>query len=232
MINKFKSIKSILAGLYRDLGVNTELNESDLYEWCAEALMLIGSYPQYTEETVMLDVDNHTCGLPNNFLYIKGATVNGKPLAWNNKSIASNYNCPECKIPTCCTEHNFYIRDCNIYTSLNCGKLCFTYLGIPVDEDGYPLMPDDVYFDKALKSYCTYMLDRIQFRKGTLPQQVFTMSERDWLWYVNSARGSAYMPDTATMNRLKNIWVRLIPQQRAYENNFNSLGQPEQRRIH
>lgn len=211
MVNKFKSIKTVIAGLYRDLGVNTELNESDIFEWCGESLMLIGAYPQFIEQTTILDVTNHTCKLPNNFLYIKAVTNNGRQLSWNNKSASNSYNCKDCNIPTCCTEDNFYIKECNINTSINCGKLCFTYLGIPVDEEGYPLMPDDVYFDKALKAYCTYMLDKIQFRKGVIPVSVFQFSEKEWLWYVGAAKGSANMPDSGEIQKLARAWISLVP---------------------
>lgn len=234
MITKFKSIQTIISGLYRDLGTNTELNESDIIEWAGEALMLIGAYPQFVENISLLEVTNHTAKVPTNFLYLKSVTNSktGHVLSWNNKSAVTNYNCPECKIPTCCTEDNFYIHDCQLNTSLNCGTLCFTYIGLPVDCDGYPMMPDDVYYDKALKAYCTYMLDKIQFRKGTLPQAIFQFSEKEWLWYVGAAKGSANTLDTNAMERIKNVWVRLIPRQNEFRNNFNNLGKPEQRHLH
>lgn len=232
MVNKFKSIMSIIPGLYRDLGINTEINEGDIIEWCAEGLMLIGSFPQFEECKTIIEVKNHTASLPNNFLYIRNITFDGKPMHWDNKNMIKLSNDDKCNIPTCCTENNFYIRDCTLYTSLNCGNILIEYLGIPTDEDGYPLMPDDVYFDKALKAYCTFMLDKIQFRKGLLPQQVFQHSEREWLWYVGAAKGSANTPDRNMMERLKNVWVRLIPQQRSFDQNFVNLGKPEQRKLH
>ena len=75
------------------------------------------------------------------------------------------------------------------------------------------------------------MLDKIQFRKGLIPEVVFRMSEKDWYFYVNSARGSAYMPDSAQMERLKNTWVRLIPKQNEYQNGFRSLEFRERRNL-
>jgi len=73
------------------------------------------------------------------------------------------------------------------------------------------------------------MLDRIQFRKGLIPDKVYQESQKDWLFYVNSARGSAYMPDTAQMEKLKNVWVRLIPKQSEYENGFRGIANRERR---
>ncbi len=232
MITRFKSIKSIIAGLYRDLGINTEIHEGDVVEWISEALNMIGSYSQMEEVAVKLEVVNHRVELPCSFVYMKDITHNGKPLSWSTKSAANNYQCDTCnQIPTCCTDYNFYIQDGYLNTSLETGELCLVYLGVPVDEEGYPLVPDDVYFDKALKSYCTYMLDRIQFRRGLIPEVVFRMSEKDWYFYVNSARGSANMPDTAMLDRIQKTWVRLIPKPREYANSFRGMENHERRNL-
>ena len=232
MITKFKSSKSIIAGLYRDLGNNTELNEADIIEWINEAMSLIGSYPQMNEESSVLTIANNRVSLPCNFVYIKDITYQGRPMMWSSKSAANNYNCPECNtIPTCCAQYNFYIQDGFINTNIVEGDICIVYLAIPVDEEGFPLVPDNVYFDKALKSYVTYMLDRIQFRKAQIPKDLLMMSEKDWLFYVGSAKGSAYMPSVAQMERLKNVWVSLIPRQNEYANGFRGLEGPQQRKL-
>jgi len=237
MITNFKSFKSILAGLYRDLGSNTEINEGDAIEWISEALSMIGSYSQMIEVSTILEVTNHQAKLPCGFAYPKDISYGGIPLMWSSKSAANNYNCPECNtIPTCCSQYNFYISDgfinTNIQTTENStNKLCLTYLSIPVDEEGFPLVPDNVYFDKALKAYVTYMLDRIQYRRGLVSKDIYKDSEKDWLFYVNSARGSANMPDTTQMERLKSIWVRLIPRQNSYASGFRDIEGREQRKL-
>lgn len=232
MITRFKSVKTIIAGLYRDLALNIEINEQDVVEWCAEGLSLIGSYSQLQEVSTILSVVNHQVKLPCDLVYPKDITFNGRPLSWSTKSASNNYNCDTCnQIPTCCTDYNFYIQDGYLNTSLEVGDLCIVYLGIPIDNDGYPLVPDDVYFDKALKSYCTYMIDRIQFRKGLLPEVVFRESQKDWYFYVNSARGSAYMPDSSQMDRLAKVWVRLIPKPHSYTNGFRDIENHERRNL-
>jgi hypothetical protein len=232
MITNFKSSKSLIAGLYRDLDLNVELSESSIIEWIGEALSMIGSYAQNKEVSTVLTVANHTVVLPCDFIYPKDITHNGKALSWSTKSAANNYKCDTCNaIPTCCTDYNFYISDGCLNTSLESGDLCIVYQAIPVDEDGFPLVPDNVYFDKALKAYVTYMLDKIQFRRGLIPEVVFRMSEKDWYFYVNSARGSAYMPDAAQMDRLQKVWVRLIPKPHEFSNNFRNLENHERRNL-
>lgn len=230
MITNFKSVGTIIARLYRDLGANTELNESDIIEWCGDALNMIGAYGQYDEVSKCLDVCNHQVELPCGFHKLVDISYKTKPIAWATNTLANNYECEGCKIPKCGTEETFYITDGYLRTSFESGKICIVYLGIVVDDDGYPMVPDDVYFDKALSSYCTYMFDKINFRAGKLPEAIYRDSERDWLFYVNSARGAANMPNVAQLERLKNVWVRLIPKQNEYNKFFKNNSNQERRR--
>lgn len=231
MITGYKSIKSIMAGLYRDLGYNTEINFSDIVEWVGESLSMIGAYSQYVEKQECVEICNYQADLPCDFYKLVDCNYNGKPIRWATNTLISLYGCDGCEVPTCCTDESFYISESHIRTSFQEGKLCLLYLAIVTDEDGYPMIPDDVYFDKALKAYCTYMLDRIEFRKGRLPEVAYRDSEKDWLYYCSSARGSANLPNTQQLERMKNLWTRLIPQQNEFNNQFRNLGQQEKRRL-
>ncbi len=233
MIYKYKSLKTIIAKLYRDLGSTIELNESDIIEWIAEAMSRIGSYSQYLSKSTVLQVTNYKVQLPCDFVYPIDIAKDGRALSWQNKSMINNYDCPECnQIPKCCTEHTFYIQDNWIHVSFEEGELCLVYQGVALDEDNYPLVPDNTYFDEALSAYCTFKIDRIEYRKGRIPKDVYMESQRDWLFYVNSARGSANMPDVAKLERLRNVWVRLMPLGNEYRNFFSNNGNIERKYNH
>lgn len=237
MINGFVSSKVILSRLYKELGPTVELSESDCIEWMADAMAMIGSYYQYTEFTDMLELDNGRVRLPNNFYRMIDLTYNGSALSWSSNSFVNDYYCDDCELPiSCCTEYNFYINDSYIITNIKTespeNKLCVRYLGVAIDTDGYPMVPDDIYFFKACVAYITYLLDYREWRKGNIPDKVQQKSEREWLFYVNAARGSANMPGIAQLENLKNIMVRLIPSQNQYRNNFRDISKPENRTEH
>lgn len=238
MITNYKSIKSILAKIYRDLGSTTEINEGHAVEWIAEAMSLIGSYYQYEEIKTCLEVDdNGKAKLPTNFYRLVDIAYQSTALSWASNSVIAEYGCEGCTIPTCCLEHTFYVNDCYIITNIkptdpdvNDPKLlCISYIGVPVDDEGYPKVPDDVYYDKALTAYVTYMLDYREWRKGNTPDKVFQKSEAEWQWYVTAAKGSANMPSIAQQENLKNVWVRMIPKQNEYNSFFSNNTKQEKR---
>lgn len=238
MITNYTSLRTVIAKLYRDLGLTSEINEAHVVEWIAEALSKIGSFYQYEQIKTCLEIDEDgKAKLPTNFYRIVDIAYQSKPLSWATNNLINDYGCEGCKIQTCCTAHNFYINDCYIVTDIkptdpdpNDPKLlCISYLGVPVDEDGYPKVPDDVYFHEACAKYVTYMLDYRDWRKGNTPDKIIQKSEQDWLFYVNSARGSANMPSLAQLENLKNVWVRLIPKQNEYKNFFSNNSNQERR---
>lgn len=232
MISNFKSIKTLIAKLYRDLNINTELPEDSIVEWVAEALNIIGAFGQYNSISDCLELNAGKSKLPCNFYKLVDITYNNKPLYWSSNSVATNYGCSNCQIPICndnkC-EYTFYLNNSYIITNIEnpTTGLCIVYLGMPVDDEGYPLIPDDPMYDKALAAYITYMLDYQDWRRGKIVDKVYQKSEFDWLFYVNSARGAANMPNTAMLEGLKNIMVRLMPRTSEYKKGFKNLGKQE-----
>lgn len=237
MITNFVSIKYTIAKLYRDLGVNYEISEGDIIEWAAEALSMIGAYGQYEEVSHCLTLVNGKAKLPCGFEKLVDINYKNAPVYWATNTNANNYQCDNCKIPTCYNEgcaYTFYINDSYIVSNINDetnldeANLCIVYLGIRVDEDGYPMVPDDVYYHKALTSYVTFMLDKQEWRKGKIADKVYKNSESDWLFYVNSARGAANMPNVQQLENLKNVWRRMLPITNDYQRGFKNFNKREQ----
>lgn len=237
MITNTVSLKYVISKLYRDLNINEELPINSIIEWAAEALNYIGAYGQYISKTTALIVANHKVELPCDFYRLETISYNNISLRWADNQLPGNIMCETCKLPDCFDCETFYIQDNTLYTSIenttdqpttnSSNTLCITYTSVPIDEEGFPLIPDDVYYMKAITTYITYMMDWQEWRKGRLTDKVFQYSEKEWLFYVNSARGSANMPSLAQLERLKNVWQRLVPLNDEYRNFFRNLGKQE-----
>lgn len=233
-IEGYVSSKVILNRLYRELGITNEISESDGIEFIADALAMIGSFYQYDQIPAELELVDGKAALPVNFYKLVDIRYKSWPMSWSQNALTTDYECDSCEIPKCCAEFNFYINNNYIITNIKeespDNKLCINYLGVPVDEDGYPLIPNDIYFFKACVAYITSILDYREWRKGNVPDKVYKKSEQDWLFYVNSARGSANMPNIAQLENLKNILLRLTPNTNQYHNGFKNNRKQELRK--
>jgi len=250
MIYKFVSVKEIIEGVYRDTAIFEELDIWDIIEWAGEALELIGAGLAYEELIAEICVKEHRAPLPCN-LHISDSvsfrghplqqctgtfgaisttptstetnTIDGKPVDKDNFPQQSNNSGPsgDC----------YYMNDNFIITSFESGCILLAFRGIKVDIDGYPMVPDNISYKKAIKSYITMMLVRINWRKGASPEAHYRDSQRDWEWYVKQARGSANMPNLDMMENVKTQWVKLKPNMTSARTFYTDLSNPERRLI-
>jgi len=250
MIYKFISIKEIIEGVYRDTGIHEELDIWDVIEWGGEALELIGAGLQYEELIAEICVKEHRAPLPCNLHLMDSISYKGNPLilctgtfgAISTSPTSTDTNVIDGKQVD---KDNFpmqgnsagpggdcyYINDNYVITSFESACLLMAFRGIKVDHDGYPMIPDHVSYKRAIKSYITMMLDRINWRKGTAPEAIYRDTQRDWEWYVKQARGAANMPNLDMMDNIKVQWVKLKPNMNSHGTFYTDLSSPEQRLV-
>lgn len=108
------------------------------------------------------------------------------------------------------TNLDYNINFNKITTSFCYGFIELQYLGFPVDERGWPLVPDDVSFRDALFWKVAYHLSMRNPMLIPNPRmQDMEYCRQQWNRTCVQARAAANMPDIHTLERLKNNWLRL-----------------------
>ena len=109
------------------------------------------------------------------------------------------------------TDVDYNINFNKVTTSFQYGILSLQYLAMPVDERGFPMVPDDVSFRDALFWKVAMQLC---MRNPTLlanpTLQKFDYCQAMWYRYCGQARANANMPDLEGMIRIKNNWLRMV----------------------
>lgn len=122
------------------------------------------------------------------------------------------------------TSYSTYnVNDNYIFTSFKDGFVFLAYKGLPVDDEGFPTIPDNRRFKEAIKAYIVSKIDYILYRRKELDKNIYEHSEREWLWYCGSAGNIARMPGVDGMQSLLNQ-MKLIPQKYSHNNFFKTLG--------
>lgn len=108
------------------------------------------------------------------------------------------------------TDMDYNINFNKVTTAFRYGVIQLKYLAMPVDERGFPLVPDDVSFRDALFWKCAMHISMLNPLLLKNPQlRNFEYVRQMWQKYCGQARASANMPDLETIERLKNNWLRL-----------------------
>lgn len=248
MVYKNISVKAILEGLYRDNNISEEVNFLDCVEWAGECLESIGAYSQFVQKSTDLELENYRVLIPCDFHKMLGATYKGLPIV----EASSNYgnivpstttdssqflvNNTSADLPQSVNsvgdEHYTYlINDSYFVSNLKEGTITMSYLAFPVDDCGFPMIPDNYYYKKAVQMYITYMIDRAQWRVGRIPDKVYQESKNDWQWYVQAARSAGLFPNIDGMENFKRMWLKLVPNVNEYNGLFKDLAKSEKLKI-
>jgi len=116
-----------------------------------------------------------------------------------------------------------------IFTSFASGTVEMAYKAFPTSEEGYPLIPDDTKYIRAVVSYLTMKIDYKLWRQNKLEEKVYARSEQEWYFNVGAAKTGATIPSLDQMESLKNSWLRSIPKINQHSSSFNLLNNPETR---
>ena len=235
MIEKFVSIKNVIAKVYRDLNLEDENRWEDMIEWSAEAMQQIGAFPQYIHKTEQLEINNRRASLPCDFHKVVGIQYRGRALQYLSGAYDTADHRNEKVDLTTHNHHGYTINAA--YINLNFDpseenssaprELLMAYIAIPVDEDGFPSVPDDVSYTEAITKYIVMKLKYPEFVMGTINPNTWDRIVNDWHWYCSQARGKANMPNADKMESIKNMWNRLKPQMAEHSNFFRSLSNSE-----
>jgi hypothetical protein len=244
---KYTSVEEIILGVYRDMGVEDNINIADAVEWAGEALELINP-PFHLENKIKpILVNCYKAKIPCELHSIN--TIWGNP----DKQASTKDNChlkkshflpmryttdyfhnycKHSKDHYCVSDLTYNVNDNYIQTSFEDGFILISYKAIPTDEKGYPKIPDDIRFKNAIKFHIMWKLAFMKFINGKMSGNAYQIIERDRDWYIASAQNKANMPGVDMMESIKNNFIRLIPKINQHSDGFKSAGIQEQRYLH
>lgn len=219
------SAKFIINKLYRDLALEDPNYELDFIEWIGESLQFIGSGSQLQKiEGQQLAVADHKAKLPYALLTIRQLRYYDEDLeSWKVISFnPRNFNPHEkdSKNLSVNTEESYSLNPNFIETTFETGIIELNYTRFPIDEDGYPLVPDNQYFKEALFWYC-YKKIILQGYQPRVEELTYTFADSQWKFYCSAARNKANYPDIDQYERFREMWVGLLPPSEMIDNGFD-----------
>jgi len=207
-IENYISIKQVISKLYRDLNLQDESRWEDMVEWSAEALEQIGAYMQYTHKSVTVKAENYRISLPCDFHKVVALEHKGEHLRYLSGDFDTYYHQNDSKNLRSSSTYGYNINSAFINTNFREGDIIFSYLAVPVDSEGFPLVPDNISYKEAIFWYILMKLFLGGFEHKFFS---YDQAEARWHHYCSQARGKANMPNSDMYESIKNQWNRLKP---------------------
>lgn len=126
------------------------------------------------------------------------------------------------------TPENTYKFNGNyVYTSFATGIMDVAYDGILLDDDGIPMVPNDVAVENAIENNIKREYFGILQDLGKDVVRAYQRANEDYLWYVGQAQGHAAFASIDRREAMSNTYRRLILNDNQHGQFFRHSGHPE-----
>ena len=129
-------------------------------------------------------------------------------------------------------EPQFKTQNRVIITSFPEGKLIMAYKAIPVDDEGLPLLINNIKYLKALELYVKCQLFTLLFEEGKLTQAVLHHTEQEYSWAAGQLEEEFKTPSEAEMESITNMLHTILKRDSDFINRYERLGNKEHKVIH
>ena len=124
-------------------------------------------------------------------------------------------------------DNTFIIQGNYINTSMRSGLVVMAYRAIAADNEGYPSLPDNSEFTRALMAYIKVQHFTILHDLGKISQNSFSQSQQDYAWAVGACENEFKRLDLSKAEAFFNSYRNLIIRDHEFEQSFRNNGRKE-----
>lgn len=220
-----------------------EIDWSKIVNITARTLELFGIPQYYITKSHKITIEDHRGELPENYLYFD-LFINCKsnlPLNYTgdeshirlHDSSCANISCDvqntansdtfkgHLPLFTTLRDATYHLNEDYIFTSFQEGSIMVYYQAIPVDDDGYPMIPKDERFIRALEHQIAKQIAYELWVMDKMPDKVYQEIKRNASWAKANAIGEHRIPDKDRLEYwLHSFRLTLIPNIHNHMNRF------------
>ena len=212
------SIRQILDDLLAD-DMMKGLSLERAVNYAVEFTRVVGMPNNFEKKVETIHIENHRGLLPCDFYEVIQVS---KPKGFAYLNAEGSFNRPgNQNLPT------YTIKGNIIFTSTKDEDVCVAYNAIKVDSDGFPLIPDNGSFARALELYIQKRYFTILFNSSKIPYNVLQNIQQEYAFYVGQAQTALIRPNIDQMESIKNMWNTLIPKMHKHAEGFKTINAPE-----
>lgn len=216
MANQNTNIKLVLDRiLQHPLLQDVSLEQAVSYT--IDFMRIVGVPTIFTNKVVTLEVDKYKALLPCDFYEV----IQLRSCKGYYRYTTDSFHLSDCK--TQC-DLTYKIQGNIIFTSTESDDIELSYLAIEVDEDGFPLIPDNSSFIRALELYIKKQWFTILFDMGKINQAVLYNTQKEYSWAVGDCQTEFNRLSIDKAESLFNSLNSLIKRTNEFNRGFTTNG--------
>ena len=223
---KYISIKEILDNLL-DHPMLREVSFERAVNYTQSFMRIVGCPKIFEEKTAIIEIEDYRGVLPCDFNEI--IQVRTHNTCDDNYKVfrysTDNFHMSENKQDS--FDLTYKIQGNVIFTSMKEGTIEIAYNAFAIDSEGYPLIPDNSAFIRALELYIKKQCFTVLFDLGQINQAVYQNVRQEYAWAVGQAQSDLIRPTIDQMQAITNSLNTLIWRTTEHNNGFVNNGSAE-----
>lgn len=227
MVSNFQyvNIREILSRLLRH-PLLTDLNLETAIQFTVDFFGVMGLPSTYIDTQEEVKIESYRGMLPCNLVSIN--QVRWKKNGICMRSMTDNFNGHSEEDNG---EPTFKTQGRMIYTSFKEGTVEVSYKAMPIDSEGYPLLPDEPTFLRALELYIKKQWFTILFDMGKISPAVLQNTQQEYAFAAGACNNTFMIPSVSEMESIKGLMNQIIPRFNEFKYGFKHEGNKEYWRV-
>ena len=209
-------------------------------EYTVDFISLMGTPALYDDRTAIIQIHDWRGPLPCDFEHMIQVRMAGHQHShrWDNCCLLPLH--PVYRY----SGHSFHMSDFKPHelstgelTYMTQGMVIFTstkdidveiaYRGFAVDDEGYPLLPDNPSFLRGLENYIKLQWFTVLFDMGKISHQILLNTQQEYAWAAGDAQSEFSRLDLDKAETLFNSFKTLLPRNNEHWRAFFTNGSKE-----
>mgnify|MGYP007101891252 CR=1 FL=1 len=204
-----------------------------IVEHTIDFIELLGCPALYDEKTAVVEVHNWRGALPCDFHDVRQVRVapTQDRSIWRDfvtptrvfRASGDSFHMSEYK-PNAAIDLTYQIHGMVIFTSTKDMNIEIAYEAFAVDDEGYPLLPNNASFLRGLEAYIKMKWFEDLFDEGKISQAVMERTDREYYWAVGDAEAEFGRLTLDEAETLFNSFKTMLPRNREHGRGFLTNG--------
>lgn len=213
MLINYISIKTTIGRFLKEFGIEDTSYVEDIPQWVEDAMDIMGIHNYYVYKHRVIPVNDYRASIPCDIQHLNGIWVTNsleeaQDINQLRRLFIRNVALLGKGIQTSNHETAYgSINGRTVHTSFQTGYIYMSYTGIPLDCDGYPLVPKDAKLNEALQYYFIYRMSLSGFKHPVID---FGTALQLWNSKYAGAANSVNWFDLQDYQEFTEMWTNVL----------------------
>lgn len=208
-----------------------DITLEQVVSYTIDFMRIVGVPNMFIDKVERLQVEKYRAKLPDDYhQMIQVRKVDGSTFRYSSDSFhISDYKEPNDKN---IIDLTYKIQGGIIYTSIENCEIEISYQAIDVDSEGYPMLPDNSSFTRALELYVKKQWFTVLFDLGKIRGDILQNVQQEYAWAVGDCQTEFNRLSIDKAESFYNSWRTLIIRDTEHKSGFINNGVKERLKLH